>query len=315
MKSSSELMGLGLLSIGVNVTLMLVKVVAGVIGNSYALVADGIESASDIMTSLITWAGFQISLKPADENHPYGHGKIESLAGMFSGLSLLAAALFISVNSVREIVTPHHAPAWFTLPVLIAVVVTKEVLSRKVLCAGTAVGSQALKGDAWHHRSDAITSGAAALGITIALVGGEGYEMADDWAALLACLIIVRNGLSILSGSVHDVLDGSVEAGIVASVSRSALQVTGVDSVEKVRVRKSGIGMFADLHVRVRPSMTVFEGHAIDHAVKNRIMSDDPRMVDVFIHLEPTADAADSLPGAPEGRGPAPGGASAGARP
>jgi len=166
---------------------MVVKIGVGFLGNSYALIADGIESASDIFASLITWAGFQISLKPADDDHPYGHGKFESLAGMFSGFSLLTAAAIIGYNSILEIQAPHHAPAWFTLPVLVLVVVVKELLSRRVLSAGDAIGSTALKGDAWHHRSDAITSGAAAIGITIALIGGEGFEMADDWAALFAC--------------------------------------------------------------------------------------------------------------------------------
>lgn len=290
MKSQNELIGLGFLSIGVNVALMTVKIAVGLIGHSYALVADGIESASDIFSSLITWAGFHFSLRPADEKHPYGHGKIESLAGMFAGASLLAAAGIISYSSIKEIVTPHHTPAWFTLPVLMLVMVIKETLSRKVLSAGNEVGSQAIKGDAWHHRSDAITSAATALGITIALIGGKGYEMADDWAALLACVIIVRNGILILRGSLHEVLDGSVDANVLESVRSSAMKVSGVESIEKVRVRKSGIGMFTEMHVKVNATMTVFEGHAIGHAVKDRIMADDKTMRDVFIHLEPAGD-------------------------
>jgi len=163
------------------------------VGNSYALIADGIESASDIFSSVITWAGFRWSLKPADEDHPYGHGKIDALTGMFSGGALFAAAAFIAYQSILEIRTPHHSPAWFTLPVLIGVIVVKELLSRRVFAAADTFDSNALKGDAWHHRSDAITSAAAAIGITIALIGGKGWEMADDWGALAACSVIVTN--------------------------------------------------------------------------------------------------------------------------
>ena len=286
-------MGLGVLATGVNVALMIVKIATGLLGNSYALVADGIESASDIVSSLITWAGYHVSLKPADKDHPYGHGKIESLAGIFSGASLIAAAALIAYNSVKEIITPHYAPSWFTLPVLILVIVTKELLSRKVLTASNEVGSQALKGDAWHHRSDAITSAATAIGITIAFFGGAGYEMADDWAALIACVIILINGSMIIKGAVHDVLDGTVDQETVASVSRVAAAVDSVVDVEKVRIRKSGIGLFTDLHVRVSPQMTVFEGHSVSHSVKDRIMAHDKRIIDVIVHLEPAREKSD----------------------
>lgn len=129
---------------------------------------------------------------------------------MFSGGCLLGAAAFIACQSVQEIRTPHGAPAWFTLPVLLLVVVIKALLSRKILAAGAAIDSSALKGDAWHHRSEALTSAAAAVGIAIAYVGGPGYEMADDWAALAACAIIVTNGILIFRSALHDVLDGNV---------------------------------------------------------------------------------------------------------
>ncbi|HEY5895393.1 MAG TPA: cation diffusion facilitator family transporter [Chthoniobacterales bacterium] len=288
-RSPNDLLSLGILSACINIVLMLVKIGVGLLGNSYALVADGIESAADIFSSLITWAGFQISLKPADEDHPYGHGKIESLAGMFSGFSLLAAAGIIGYHSILEIRTPHHAPAWFTLPVLILVVIVKEFLSRRVLSASEAVDSTALKGDAWHHRSDAITSGAAATGIAIALIGGNGFEAADDWAALAACGIILVNGVLILKGALHDVLDGSVPKDISSHVSDLAASVSGVENIEKCRVRKSGIRLFVELHVRVDPQISVFEGHKIGHDVKNHLLSADPRIQDVIVHVEPAS--------------------------
>jgi cation diffusion facilitator family transporter len=287
MRSPIDTLALGILSLCVNVVLMLVKIGVGLVGNSYALVADGIESASDIFSSLITWAGFRISLRPADEDHPFGHGKLEALAGGFAGITLLAAAGVIAVNSVSEILTPQHAPEWFTLPVLIGVVVVKEILSRLIFSAGEELGSTALQGDAWHHRSDAISSGAAAIGIAVALIGGPGFEAADDWAALVACGIIVVNGLRILRIALHDVMDGSVPTEWHQAVRDSALAIPGVVDTEKCRIRKSGTNQFVELHVCVNPTISVFDGHEIGHRVKERILADNPRVRDVLVHIEP----------------------------
>jgi cation diffusion facilitator family transporter len=283
----SKALGIGILTVCINIALMAVKITVGVVGNSYALVADGIESAGDILSSLIAWAGFQLSLRPADDNHPYGHGKIESLASVFSGGGLLVAALVIAWNAILEIRTPHHAPEWFTLPVLIAVVVTKMVLSKKVLTLGESVDSRALEGDAWYHRSDAITSGAAAVGISIALIGGEGWAAADDYAALLACVIIVINGIAIVKGALHEVLDGNVADALNDELRNRSLEVAGVAGIEKCRVRKSGIGMFVELHLQVDGNTPVRVGHEIGHLVKDHLRAINPKIVDVIVHLEP----------------------------
>ena len=278
---------LGLLSLSVNIVLMGVKISIGLVGNSYALVADGIESAADIFTSLLTWVGFQLSLRPPDADHPYGHGRIESLAGLFSGAALLVAAGIIAWFSILEIRTPHHAPEWFTLPVLLLVVAVKWLLSRKIHSVGRDIDSRALEGDAWHHLSDAITSGAAAIGIGIALIGGAGWEAADDYAALLACVIIVINGSLIAKNALHDVLDGNVAEHLIPEIRALAQDVYGVEDIEKCRIRKSGIGFFVELHVCVRGDTTVREGHEIGHAVKDHLLAKNPRIIDAIIHLEP----------------------------
>src|SRR5512139_623910 len=204
----------GLMAAGVgmavNIVLAIVKIVTGVVGNSYALVADGIESTTDIVSSLVVWTGLKISSLPPDEDHPYGHGKAESMAGIVVALALLAAAVFIAIQSLREIITPHHAPAWFTLLVLALVIGTKETLYRFVFRVGDELTSTAVKGDAWHHRSDAITSTAAFIGISIALIGGNGYESADDWAALLACGVIVFNGYRIFYSALGEIMDAAL---------------------------------------------------------------------------------------------------------
>lgn len=290
MVDSRKALALGAVTIFVNIVLMAVKIVVGIVGNSYALVADGIESAGDIFSSAITWAGFQLSLRPPDETHPYGHGKIESLAALFSGVALLIAALVIGWHSVLEIRTPHHAPEWFTLPVLVGVVGVKILLSRKIRELGQTVNSRALEGDAWHHLSDALTSGAAAIGITIALIGGPGWEMADDYAALFACVLIVINGVLIMKGALHEMLDGNVSVEINEKMRQLALQVPGVAAIEKCRVRKSGIGLFVELHVHVLGDTSVRDGHQIGHDVKDYIRAENPQVQDVIVHLEPALE-------------------------
>src|SRR5882762_4512678 len=252
------------------------------------------ESASDIFSSVITWAGFRLSLKPADEDHPYGHGKIDALTGMFSGGCLFLAAAFIAYQSIVEIRTPHHSPAWFTLPVLIGVIVVKELLSRRVFAVANTLDSNALKGDAWHHRSDAVTSGAAAIGITIALIGGKGWEMADDWGALAACSVIVTNAFRIVRASVYDATDRAVSPQLRESICTAAANQPGVRRIEKCLIRKSGTGLFVELHVEVDPSLTISEGHRIGHQVKAALISGNTRIQDVIVHLEPAERGGDS---------------------
>lgn len=275
-------------SVVANPLLAIGKIVAGVLGNSYALVADGIESSADVFSSLVVWKALRVSTRPADRDHPYGHGKAESIAGLIVAGALIGAALLIAVQSVREIVTPHHAPAAFTLVVLVGVVAVKELLFRHVVRAGRALNSTALKSDAWHHRSDAITSVAAFIGISIALWGGDGYEAADDWAALLACAIIAYNGVQLARPALAEVMDAAVERGTEARVREVAAGVDGVRQIEKCRIRKSGLGLLMDIHVVVDGALSVREGHAIGHGVKDALMTTaDLPVHDVVVHVEP----------------------------
>lgn len=275
-------------SVVANPLLALGKIVAGVLGNSYALVADGIESSADVFSSLVVWKALRVSTRPADRDHPYGHGKAESIAGLIVAAALIGAAVLIAVQSVKEIVTPHHAPAAFTLVVLVVVVLTKELLFRYVVRAGKALNSTALKSDAWHHRSDAITSVAAFIGISIALLGGQGYEAADDWAALLACAIIAYNGVQLARPALAEIMDAAVERETETRVREVAGAVDGVRLIEKCRIRKSGLGLLMDIHVVVEGSLTVREGHTIAHRVKDALMTTtDLPVHDVVVHVEP----------------------------
>ncbi len=266
----------------------MVKAVAGIVGNSYALVADAIESASDIITSLILLVGFHFASKAPDEDHPYGHGKAEPLAAIVVGLSLLAIAGLIIGESVQNIRTPHALPKSFTLWVLLGVIITKELLFRFVKGVADETESHAVKADAWHHRSDAVSSAAAFIGISIALFLGEGYESADDWAALVAALIITINGFRILKPALDEVMDAAPPAEIVKQVEDIALQINGVMAIEKCFVRKMGFEYFVDIHIEVNGQLTVFEGHEIAHRVKEAVMAADKRIFDVLTHVEPS---------------------------
>ncbi len=277
-------------AIAINLVLALIKISTGVIGNSYALVADGIESTTDIFSSLIVFGGLRISTRPPDENHPYGHGKAESLAAMVVAIFLIAAAFLIAVQSIKEIRAPQSSPAWYTLVVLGIIIVIKELLYRRMRKVGDSLDSSSLRSDAWHHRSDAITSLAAFMGISIALIGGEGYESADDWAALLACSIIFVNGVRLLRPALNEVMDAAPSDAIEERVVETASSVDGVVAIEKCRIRKSGLGYLMDIHVEVKSDLTIREGHDIGHAVKDRLLASELPVSDVIVHIEPAGD-------------------------
>ena len=274
--------------IALNAFLAAVKFTGGVLGNTYALIADGAESTLDIVSSLVVWAGFRVAGRPPDANHPYGHGKAEPLAALGVALFVFAMAVWIAVHAVREIITPHAAPAWWTLVLLAGVIVTKLFFSRSLHSAGEQAGSTALGLEAMHHWSDAVTSGAAFIGIALALVGGKGWETADDWAALIACVVIVFNGVAMALRALGDVMDVAVPVALENELRTLALSVPGVLALDKVRVRKSGLSLLVDIQVRVDGDLSVRAGHDIAHAVKDTLIaSGRHRVSDVSVHVEP----------------------------
>ena len=271
----------------VNVGLMIVKALAGWLGNSYALIADALESATDLVTSFFVWLGLRTAARKPDEDHPYGHGKAEPLAALVVSLALWFAAGLIAVQSIENIQTPHQVPAPFTLIVLAGVVIVKELLFRKVEKVGSEVESSAVKADAWHHRADAITSLTAFIGITIALIGGPGYESADDWAALVSSGLIVFNAYHIFRPAFGEIMDEAPPGNWKAEIEQIARAVPGVLGTEKCFVRKMGFEYFVDLHVEVSGDISVREGHDIAHAVKDAIKDKKPYVYDVLVHIEP----------------------------
>ncbi len=271
-----------------NAVLALVKIAGGVFGNTYALIADGAESVLDIFSSLLVWTGLRVASRPPDADHPYGHGKAEPLAALGVAVFIFAMAGWVAWHAVHEILTPHLAPKWWTLPLLAGVVAVKAVFSLRLRRAGNESSSTALDVEAMHHWSDAVTSAAAFVGIAIALAGGPGWESADDWAALFACVIIAFNGVGMVTKSLSDVMDAAVPATFENEVRALALAVPGVDALDKVRVRKSGLSHLVDIQICVDGDLTVRAGHDIAHEVKDALIASAPhRISDVTVHVEP----------------------------
>ncbi|PYJ02051.1 MAG: cation-efflux pump [Verrucomicrobia bacterium] len=273
--------------LAVNTVLATTKLLAGIVGHSHALVADAVESLADVFSSVIVWRGLVVASVPADEDHPYGHGKAEPLAAALVASMLLLAAGWIVIQAVREIAVPHTAPAAFTLVVLLVAVGIKEGLFRFVLREAVSVESSAVQADAWHHRSDAITSLAAAIGISVALVGGSRYASADEVAAIAAAGIIAWNGWRLLGPALDELMDTAPKRALVDQIRQIAGAVSGVERVEKCLVRKMGYHYFVEMHVEVDPQMTVERSHQIAHEVKDEIRQQIPAVSDVLVHIEP----------------------------
>jgi cation diffusion facilitator family transporter len=275
------------IGLAANAVLAGAKLTAGIVGQSHALVADAVESLADVFSSLVVWRGLVVASEPEDEDHPYGHGKAEPLAAAVVSATLLLAAAWIGTQAVKGLFHPHSAPAPFTLIVLAAAVLVKEGLFRFVQRESVSVGSSAMHTDAWHHRSDAITSLAAAIGITIALVGGKAFARADDVAAIVAAAIIASNGWRLLNPALQELMDRSPNREVIEQIRQVAALTPGVESIEKCLVRKMGYHFYVDMHVQVDPQMTVQHSHEIAHVVKDMVRNQIPAVRDVLVHIEP----------------------------
>lgn len=271
----------------VNLCLSAIKGIAGVAGNSYALIADAIESLTDVFSSVIVYAGLRVAMRPPDANHPYGHGKAEPMAAAIVSAALFAAACLIAYKSVHQIRTPHPMPAPFTLVVLPVVVIAKEAMFRFANRVGNSIESAAVRTDAWHHRSDALTSALAFIGISIALIGGPGWEGADDWAALIASCVIAANAFLLLRPVIHELGDALPGTRLHDEIKPVATSVPGVIDIEKCFVRKMGFEYYVDLHVVVDGDLPVRQGHQIGHDVKDAIRLAYPQVAGVLVHIEP----------------------------
>jgi len=276
-----------LLSVVTNALLAGVKGTAGVIGHSDALIADAIESCADIFSSFLVLFGIHYASKPPDEDHPYGHGKAEPLVTFAVVGFLLVSATIIAVESVRHLSEKQEQPAFFTLYVLAAIILIKELSYQYVYRKGQQTNSTSLKADAWHHRSDAISSLIAFLGILATFLFGKGFEKADDWAALIASFFIVYNAYRIFRPALGEIMDEHTHHELIDQIHVAAANVPGVIGIEKCWARKNGMSYVVDLHLEIDGNLSVTEGHGISHALKDHLMEVFPYLTDVLIHIEP----------------------------
>jgi len=274
-------------SIAGNTAMAAIKWFAGFFGNSYALIADAIESTTDIFASILVLIGLTYSSKPPDKNHPYGHGRIEPLITFLVVGFLITSAAIIAYESIQNIGTPHELPKPFTLYILGAIIIWKEISYRLVMKKSDETKSSSLRADAWHHRSDAITSVAAFIGISIALFLGKGYESADDWAALFASGFILYNSYLIFRPALGEILDENVYDELVENIRSIAIKVPGILATEKCFIRKAGMKYHVDLHAIVDGKLTVKDGHDLAHVLKDTLRNEIPELGHVLIHVEP----------------------------
>ncbi|MDO6738539.1 cation diffusion facilitator family transporter [Wenyingzhuangia sp. 2_MG-2023] len=270
-----------------NISLAIVKGLAGFFGNSYALMADAIESTADVFASFLVFVGFKYAKRPADENHPYGHGKIEPLITFAIAAFLVISATLIARESIHNIQTPQKIPKPWTLIVLGFIIIWKEISFQVVIKKSKEIKSSSLKADAWHHRSDAITSILAFVGISIAVFFGKGYETADDWAALLASVFIIYNSYLIVRPALGEIMDEQLYDELIIEIRDESVKVYGVLGTEKCFVRKAGMKYNVDLHAIVDGNISVKEGHDIAHKLKDTLMRKNPNLGHILIHIEP----------------------------
>ena len=270
-----------------NTCLAIIKGLAGFFGNSYALIADAIESTTDIFASFLVLFGIKYSNRPADKNHPYGHGRADPLITFLVVGFLITSATVIAYESIINIRTPHQLPKTWTLIILGAIIIWKEYSFRLVMKRSVQTNSSSLRADAWHHRSDAITSVAAFIGISIALILGNGYEAADDWAALFASGFILYNSYLIFRPALGEIMDEHLYDDLIAQIRVVSLQVDGIIDTEKCFIRKAGMQYHVDLHATVESNITVKEGHDLAHKLKDTLREKIPELGHVLIHVEP----------------------------
>ena len=276
-----------LISLIGNVVLVFVKLITGILGSSFALVADAIESLGDVFSSFIIFLGLKVSDKPPDDDHPFGHGKVEPITSFIVVLFLIASAGFIAYQAIDNIQSPQKMPSPYTLFVLAGIVIYKELFYQFVIKKSKQTKSTSLKADAWHHRSDAITSLAAFIGIGLALLLGEGYEHLDDYAALVASAIIIVNAYFVFRPALGELLDEQNHDELIDEVRFLSEQVPGVIDTEKCYIRKFGMRYVVDIHVRVAADLTVAQGHTIGHDVQDTLRENFPQIEHVFTHVEP----------------------------
>ena len=282
-----EAIAAALLGLVVNLALGTVKLVAGLVANSFALLSDAINSWGDVFTSVVILFALRFAQRPPDDEHPYGHSRAEAIAASNVALLVLLSALGVGYEAIRRLGMPHPLPPLWTVGIALANVVIKECLYQYKMRVGRRLNSAALLANAWDHRSDAFCSAAVLVGLLLVWWGGPRWISMDEVAALFVVVAIVWSAGRLFYQSLIELMDVQADPEIVNRVRQAASSVTGVAGVEKLWVRKSGLEYFVDIHIEVDPQLTVAAGHRIGHAVKDELLRQFHMLRDVLVHLEP----------------------------
>ncbi|UCE23465.1 MAG: cation transporter [Candidatus Zixiibacteriota bacterium] len=276
--------------VALNVVLVVVKIFAGVVGRSQALVADGVHSISDLFSDFVVLVGLRLGRKEEDEDHPFGHARIETISSMLVGAILLIVGLGIAYNALTSIYEHRQAsPGLLTIFVAAFSVISKEAMYWYTLRVGRRIKSLAVVGNAWHHRSDAFSSVAVLIGVTAAYIN-PAWDLADAYAALIVTLFILKVGWSLAWGGLKQVVDTAPSREILDQLVETASGVEGVWEVHDVRARYSGSQIFVEMHIVVDPNLTVREGHHIADKVRFHLVNQVSDVTRVIIHVDPEND-------------------------
>ncbi len=275
------------LGIVANIGLGLVKLLAGILGGSFALIADAVNSLGDALTSAVVMVALLLAQRPADQEHPYGHTRAEGIAATNVAVLIIVSAIWLAWEAIHRIGSVQVTPPWWTLVVAAGNVVVKEILYQYNARVGRKIGSASLLANAWDHRSDALCSASVFLGLVTVKLGGTSWHWADEVAALLVVTLIIANGVVLFRKASSELMDLQADEGLVGKIRREAESVPDVQCIETLWVRKSGLEYFVDIHIEVDRDLTVEEGHRIGHWVKDAILEQFSEVRDVMVHLEP----------------------------
>jgi cation diffusion facilitator family transporter len=278
---------ISLISMGASGSLALVKLVVGLLAGSAAVVADGIESAGDVVASGLIWVGLWLASKPADENHPYGHGRVETLTGLGVGVGLAVVGMAIIARSLVGLDETHAPPARYAVWPLIASVFTKSGMSVWKFRVGRRIGSSALIADAWNDAVDILSGTVALVAVGLTLADPGRFLAADHWGGAAVGSIVVFLGFNVVRETSLSLIDTMPDEETMRTIRRSALKVPGALAVEKCFARKTGLRFHVDLHLEVAPEMTVRDSHCIAEEVRNKVKADLGWVADVLVHVEP----------------------------
>lgn len=281
-----------LLGLGVNLALGVTKLVGGIVSGSFALLSDAVNSLGDVFTSVVVLLAFRVAQRPADREHPYGHTRAEGIAASNVAVLIAVSALLVGWESIQRLTVRHALPPGWTLWIAGANVVIKEALYRYKVRVARRTRSSAIMANAWDHRADALCALAVLIGLAVVRWGGPPFIWADEAAALVVVAAILWSATELFLRSASELMDRQAEEPYVRQVRAAAESVPEVRRVETLRVRKSGLEYFADIHIEVDPQMTVADGHRVGHTVKDHLLARFPNLRDVLVHLEPHDPAA-----------------------